>query len=154
MRKVETSIYIDAPPEVVFDFVCDLKRIPEYVDIVLEIFDISESPTRVGTKYKEWAKPGPVKQYQEWCCIEFDRPKYQVYKGKSKQMDIVLYKKFVPEAKGTKYTQWVNFQMYPQFRLLGRLLDPLVERTMMKEFQKITRGIKQTIEREYQSVQL
>lgn len=149
MLRVEGSIHIDAPPQIVFDFVCDLKRIPESVDIVLEIFDISESPTRVGTTYKEWAKPGPIKQYQEWCCTEFDRPKHQVYESRSKQMHILLHKHFTADRAGTIYTQWVEFEMFPKFRPLGWLLNPLVARTMKKEFQKITRGIKRIIEQEY-----
>jgi hypothetical protein len=43
----------------------------------------------------------------------------------------------------------IEFRMFPQFRLLGRFPDPLIARTMKKEFRKITRGIKQTIEKEY-----
>jgi uncharacterized protein YndB with AHSA1/START domain len=125
MPRVETSIHIDAPPEAVFDFVSDLKRIPEYVDIVLDIYDITEGPTRVGTTYRERAKPGPFEQRQEWRCTEFVRPETQTYEGRSSQMHIVLHKRMTPEGEGTLYEQWTEFEMFPNFRPLGRLLDPL-----------------------------
>jgi len=148
MRRIEASIHIKAPPEAVFDFVSDLRRIPEYVDIVLEIFDIMEGPTRVGTRYRERAKPGLVEQLQEWRCTEFERPHNQVYEGRSPQMHLLLHKQMEPEAGGTRYSQWIEFKMFPRFQPLGWLLDPLVARQMAREFKKITAGIKQIVERE------
>jgi len=151
MPHEEISVFIEAPPEIVFDFVSDLKRIPEYVDFVQEISDITPGRTRVGTTYMERAKMGPGEQKQQWSCIEFNRPKSQAYEGKSSQMHIVLHKQILPEGNGTRYKQWVDFNMFPTFRLFGRLLDPFVARTMRKQFPKITGGIKQIIEREFKS---
>lgn len=149
MERVERSIYIEAPPEAVFDFVCDLKRIPEYVDFVIEIFDIQEHPEGVGTTYREWAKPGPIQQLQEWRCTVFERPWHQTYEGRSKQMAVMIDKRIEPEGNGTRYTQWMDFQMLPNFRLFGRLLDPLVRSQMEVEFTKIANGIKRIVEGEF-----
>ena len=148
MKRIEASIHIQAPPEVVFDFVSDLPRIPEYVDFVLEIFDISSQPTGVGTTYRERAKPGSLEQLQEWRCVEFKRPHVQVYEGNSSQMHVVLHKRMGPEPGGTRYSQWMEFEMFPGFRPLAWLLDPVVARQMAREFEKITSGIKAIIERE------
>jgi hypothetical protein len=97
----------------VFNFVCDLLRIPEYVPFVREIFDVTPGPVRVGTTYKERAKPGPVESVQEWRCTEFEQPVRQTYEGRGPEMSVVLTKTFEPAEGGTRYAQALDFRFLP-----------------------------------------
>jgi len=151
MARVESSIVIQASPKAVFDFVCILPRIPEYVPIVREIFDITPGPVKVGTTYMERAKPGPFETVQVWRCTEFDRPQRQVYAGKGRDMTIVLTKTFAPVDGGTLYSQSLDFRFLPQVRPIGWVMERLVvRRKMAAEFEKIVVRIKQLVEAEQQ----
>lgn len=150
MPRAEASIHIQAPPEVVFDFVADAPRIPEYVHFVRDVFEVSEGPIGVGTVIKENAKPGPFERITQWDIVEFDRPHRQVWNGFDADMKMTLTKYTTPEDGGTRYRQVMDYKMMPHFRPLGWLLEKLVVgRKMAKEFIGITQGIKRIVESEY-----
>jgi uncharacterized protein YndB with AHSA1/START domain len=154
MPQAEASIHIDAPPEVVFDFVADAPRIPEYVHFVREILGVSDGPIGAGTIIKERAKPGPFERITQWEITEFDRPHRQVWDGVDADMRMTLTKYTDAEEGGTRYRQVMGYTMLPNFRPLGWLLEKLVMgRKMQKEFAGITEGIKRIIETEHSPVE-
>lgn len=149
MPRAEASIHIDAPPEVVFDFVADAPRIPEYVEFVRDVFDVTPGPVGAGTTLKEHAKPGPFPVVTHWRIDQFERPAKQVWVGNQADMEMTLTKLVSAEGGGTRYHQIMEYRMLPRFRPLGWLLEKLVvARKMEAEFAKITAGIKRIVESE------
>lgn len=154
MASATASIDISAPPEVVFDFVADAPRIPEYVRFVHDVFEVSEGPIGVGTRIKEHAKPGPFNTITEWEIIDFDRPRRQVWDGHQSDMDMTLTKTIEPTGGGCRYTQVMHYRYLPRLRPVGWLLEKLVvDRTMRTAFEQITAGIKDIVEREHAEAQ-
>ena len=152
MQTARASIYVDATPEEVFDFVSDPWRIPEYVSLVLEILDVSEGQLGVGTKITEKAKPGPVPVTTHWEIIEYDRPHRHVWRGHQVDMEMTLTKQIRAEGSGARYEQWMEYRYLPRFRPLGWLLEKLVvNRTVQKSFDQVVTGIKTKVETERQS---
>ena len=149
MVRITESILIDAPPDVVWDFVCDADRYPEWIYFVREVFDTSEGPMREGWVYHERAKPGPVETTSEWTITRFEPPTVQVHEGRMPEMDAVLTIELTPHDGGTRWEHSMRFRMLPGFRPLGWLLERTVVKWKMRaDFRKILRAAKELIERE------
>lgn len=154
MPKAEASIHIHAPPGVVFDFVADAARIPEYVAFVRDVYEISEGPVGVGTTLKEHAKPGPFPVVTSWRIVEFERPRRQIWSGHQTDMEMTLTKLIEPIEGGTLYRQVMEYRYLPRIRPLGWLLEQLaVNRKLRIEFARITEGIKTIVESEHKAHQ-
>lgn len=150
MPRAEASIHIHAPPEVIFDFVADAPRIPEYVRFVRDVYEVSEGPVGTGTTIKEHAKPGPFPVVTQWRIVEFERPHRQVWAGHQVDMEMTLSKFMEPADGGTVYRQTMEYRYLPRIRPLGWLLEKLVvERKMRIEFEQITEAIKRIVESEH-----
>ena len=151
MARVEESTQIQAPPAVVWAFISDLPRIPEYVHFVREIFDITDGPTGVGTTYRERAKPGPVESASEWRITAFEPSARQVHEGRMPEMHAILTIQLEPQNEGTRYSQAMEFTFLPRLRPLGRLLELLVvRRKMASDFRRILAAVKNIVEAEGQ----
>lgn len=150
MPTAKASIRIDVPPEEVFRFVSDPTRIPEYVSIVLDVFDVSDGPIGVGSTLKEHSKPGPFVSVTNWEIVEYDPPTRHVWKGHQKDMEMTFTKLISSHSAGSTYEQWMDYRFLPRFRPLGRLLEVLfLERTMQRHFDSAVKGIKRIVEAEY-----
>ncbi|GAC1314647.1 MAG: hypothetical protein NVSMB12_08300 [Acidimicrobiales bacterium] len=47
MPTFKSSVSIEQPPEVAFEFLCDLRNVPRYLDAVTSVEDIGEGRIRV-----------------------------------------------------------------------------------------------------------
>lgn len=149
MPTAAASIHVDATPEEVFDLVSDPMRIPEYVPIVLDVFDVSEGPIGPGTTLKEHSKPGPFVTVTRWRIAEYEPPRKHVWEGHQVDMEMTLTKKITPQGSGTLYEQWMEYRYLPRLRPLGWLLEKLVvQRKIEQAFQEVVAGIKRLVEAE------
>ncbi|MGB7858997.1 MAG: hypothetical protein WBM90_00710 [Acidimicrobiia bacterium] len=61
MPTIEKTIEIDVPYGDVYEFVAnDVERLPEFVPIVKDVFDVSPGPIGEGTTFKEHTVIGPM----------------------------------------------------------------------------------------------
>lgn len=149
--EIRNSVRIEAPPEAVFDFVCELERIPEYVPFVHRVYELSPGPVGTGTTYKELAKPpgAPFASVESWTCTRFERPVLQQYEGQARDMAAVLTKHFEPQDGGTRYSQTLVIRLLPRVRPLGWLLErTFVERRLASVMDGVVQHIKEIIEAE------
>lgn len=150
MPIARASCQIDVPPEELFRFISDPLRIPEYVEIVLDVFDVSDGPIGVGTTLKEHSKPGPFVSVTSWEIVEYDPPRTHVWEGHQKDMDMTFTKHISPNGAGSMYEQWMDYRFLPKFRALGRLLEvAFLERVMQQHFAVAVAGIKRIAEAEH-----
>ena len=69
--STENSIFIDRPPEVVFDYASDMRHELEWNPDVESMAKISDGPVGVGTRFAaKWKQSEPVTVE----CTRFDRP--------------------------------------------------------------------------------
>ncbi len=151
MPSIEKSALIEAPVEYVYDFVAnDVTRLPEFVEFVLEVFDVTEGPVRVGTSFKERVKLGPFPQISNWTVAELDPSHRVVWVGHQSDMEMTLTKFTRSAGSGTLYSQVFDYRMLPKARPIGRLLEKLVvHRRIDAALEKVVARIKEIVEAEY-----
>lgn len=151
MPVIEKRIEIEVPHEEVYDFVAhDVERVPEFVPIVKDVFDVSPGPIGQGTTFKEHTVIGPMKRISYWEVAQLDPPKRVLWVGRQSDMEMTLTKHIRPTESGTVYSQVFDYRMYPSFRPLGWLLEKLVvHRQMSFVFDEVVARIKEIVESEY-----
>ena len=132
MAHFELSTEINAPPQAVWDFISDLRRVPEWVTATDEMLYVSEGEVGVGTVYRERGGVGPFKSVSEWRITEFDPPHRQVHVGDLGVMKMAFALELEPTGRGTLMRQTGDFRMMPFFRPLGLLLEALFVRRQME----------------------
>ena len=147
MPVFKATEYIDAPPQTVWDLICDLRRGPEYVDVMLELVFASDDPVKVGTVYRERSQIGPMKAETEWTITELDPPKHLVHVTRGSDLSATLTGDLEPQGDGTKLIYRVEYEVMPGLRPVGRLLETLFVRRMMdKDFTRTVANLKKLVE--------
>jgi uncharacterized protein YndB with AHSA1/START domain len=150
MPTVAASIYVEAPREVVWDVISDMRRYPEWIHFVREVFDVSGEPMEKGTTYRERAKLGPFESVSTWEVIDCARPERQVHTGRMPEGEVELRIRFRAEGSGTHWDQEMDLRMLPRVRPLGWLLERLVvRRKMQADLRRILESGKALAEREH-----
>ena len=149
MPSQEIVIEIDAPPERVWEFVSDTARYSEWIEFVRELVEVSDSPLRACSTYRERAKPGPRESVYEWRIEEWDAPRRQVHSHASFEMDARLEVALEPSNGGTRMWHRMEYRMFPKLRPLGWLLErAVVRRKMRADMERFLGNAKRIIERE------
>ena len=101
MAEYRFSIVIDAPPERVFDLWTDVDRLPEWIEGVTRITDVTGPADQLGTRFTVWF--GPLASRTE--IVDVERPHrirarfgHALLKGEESAT-------FEPHGNGTRLTQ-------------------------------------------------
>ena len=133
MPRIHRTEHIQASPQAVWDLMCDIRRGPEWVTVMLEVLHVSEGPIGKGSSYRELSKVGPSKSETEWTITEFNPPKVQVHESRGKELQAVLTLRVEPDGEGARFTHQTEYKMMPGFRPLGWLLETVFAHRMMKK---------------------
>jgi carbon monoxide dehydrogenase subunit G len=151
MASITSTTEIQAPAEKVWDLVCNLQRIPEWVGNTLEMLSVSEGPTGSGTTYRERSRiMGPWKAPTEWRITTFEAPRRQVHEGTlpmggNATLDISLE----PAGEGSRITIKMDTGYAPVMRPAGALLDGLfLQRSLQSDFDANVKRLKELVEAE------
>jgi carbon monoxide dehydrogenase subunit G len=151
VASIRSTAEIGAPAQKVWDFVCDLQRIPEWVGNTEAMLSVSEGPTGSGTTYRERSRiVGPWKAPTEWRITTFDAPQRQVHEGGlpmggNATLDISLE----PAAGGSRITVIMEVGYAPLLRPVGALLDALfMRRSLQADFDRNVQSLKKLVEQE------
>lgn len=144
MTTARLTTHIDAPPEVVFDFVCDIDRWPEWDAFADEIVRTSDSPLVAGSTYTE--REG--KDESHWRVVEFERPGRQRHVGTVPFLgEVSVDIELVPRDGGTDFVQAIDYRVMPRVRPLGRLIElAVVDRYARNGMRRTQQGAKALIE--------
>lgn len=149
MTHFTTTEHIEAPPDVVWTFISDLRRIPEWVIGTKEMLSISTDPVVAGTEYRERTQIGPMASETSWCITVFHSPSVQTHESRSAMLNAVLTMAVEPEDGETRLTHSVAYQLLPKMRPLGRLLELVMHRKSMNDMRQSLQTAKHIIEREF-----
>jgi len=148
VSRIEVSVDIGASPEVVWAFVSDLRRIPEWIEDTLAMLSVEPEPAQKGTVYKERSRIiGPVSQVTTWTITEFDPPRFQKHDGRVPMMASTSVSfGLKPSAGGTKFT--LVFEYTPG-NPLSSLTDGLfVRKNLERGFERSVQNLKALVEAE------
>ena len=148
MSRIEVSVDIGASPEVVWDFVSNLRRIPEWIEDTLAMLTVEPEPAQQGTVYRERSRiVGPLSQVTTWKISEFDAPRFQKHDGQVPMMASTSVSfGLEPSPAGTKFT--LVFEYTPG-NPLSSLSDRLfVRKNLESGFQRSLENLKRLVEAE------
>jgi len=146
MAHLEASVDIQAPPETVWDFLSDLRRVPEWVPATEEILWISEGPVGAGTVYRERTRLGPMKSVTQWRITAWEPPRRQTHEqeGKALGMDSFGFTLVLePVGEGTRLTQAGDYRLTRWLRPLDALF---LRRQMRSVLQTTVANLKAAVE--------
>ena len=147
MGRIQGTILIEASPETIWEIVNDADRWSEWIAFTDRVTYISEGSFGEGTVYREKGGPGTLNAESEWRVTEFDPPRRQVHRGDLGIMQPVLTFELDPSDGSTRVHQTVDFELLPQARPLGRLLERLfVRRLMQRALNTTIRNLKRVVE--------
>ncbi len=131
MPLVEDSVHIVAPQQAVWDLLADPRRHTELGTFVAEVTVVTEGEVREGTVYRERSGPGFMKSESEWTITRFDPPRELVHTSKESSMAAEgTWTLEEVDSRSTRVTQALDFEMFPGFRPLGRLLESVFARRL------------------------
>jgi uncharacterized protein YndB with AHSA1/START domain len=141
--RIEQTFTIASSPEAVFDYMMDPSNLASWQTSKTRVEVLSEGPPRRGYRVREWTKPPGGKEFEQLVeFAEFDRPRrlhVHVVEGPQPidgtwvlaAADRGAQVKFVAEG---DLNGWM------------RLLEPIVRRTIDRQFVKYHEYLKQNVE--------
>jgi hypothetical protein len=138
---IRNTIAIARPPEVVFDYITDLAREPEWNDALTAVGSLRGGPPRAGSIYRvRFERVGEsLIEYDE-----FERPVLWTTRATSKRLDVRFTGRIAPRPLGCRVM--LETELLPHGIL--RLVRPLIERAMWTSWERHLAAIKSTLERE------
>ncbi len=101
MARFRFTTHVAAPPDQVFDLWNDLDRLPEWIEGLTKITDLTGPPDRVGARYTAWF--GPMRYRNE--VLDFERPRSVRTRFDARLMRGEMAAAFQPEGDGTRVRQ-------------------------------------------------
>jgi hypothetical protein len=136
---IDKKLDIDAPPEVVWDVITDLKRYPEWNPFVVECHSTLKPGEPIDMQVKIMARP---QRQVEWM-LENEPGRKLAYRMKPAPMGALSsYRAHEIEAAGANRTRYRSF-----FRLQGWLM-PVVRGLMGSKLETGFEGMSQGIKRQ------
>jgi hypothetical protein len=142
----ESSRFINAPIEEVFDFVAEPNNLLKYDFMAVEVKERSEGPIGIGTTFIEVVKmPVGIKTSSLGKVTEYDRPHKLVMEFRSTGMFLTFVYELKPEGIGTLITCVGDCVIL--LWLLGKVLDKLfLTRYLARNGEHIFTNLKAVIE--------
>jgi carbon monoxide dehydrogenase subunit G len=126
MPVVEETVFINRPPEEVFEFLIRTENIPVWDSSVIEAERVGDAPVGVGTRFRGTSKI--LGRQFDWVTenVLFDPPNKTVIRSVEGNFDFSISNILEPEASGTRLTYRVEVDSLGGF--FGKLADPLVQK--------------------------
>jgi uncharacterized membrane protein len=146
VTKVTKSIEIEAPPEKVFAFINDEKKMNELSKGMAEGEYTSKGPVGVGSTLHYVGKAGGSQAEWDMEITEFEKNKKVAMRtiGASK-FKMTGSHTLEPTARGTKLTNTMDYEL--PYSILGKIVDKLkVHKDIEKQVEKQLRDMKKALE--------
>ena len=141
MIQHEVSIYLNRPVEQVFAFLIDPNNLRAWQSNLIETEQLTESPLRVGTRFREVRQMGPRASEYEAEITEFEPNKRFATKTLTGPICWVTYI-FEPENSGTR----LSYKFVLQTNGMMRLLKPLIASSIKKDSHSDFETLKHVLE--------
>jgi carbon monoxide dehydrogenase subunit G len=127
MPVVDESVFINRPPEEVFEFLVKTANIPVWDSSVIHAEQVGDGPVGLGTRSKGTSKI--LGRQFDWITenVHFDPPRQSVIRSVGGKFDFKISNVLEPEAGGTRLTYRVEVDSGIG-GVFGKLADPLVQK--------------------------
>jgi carbon monoxide dehydrogenase subunit G len=127
MPVIEESVFINRPPEEVFEFLIRTENIPVWDSSVIQAEQVGDGPFGLGTRSRGTSKV--LGRQFDWVTenVHFDPPKQTVIRSIEGKFDFTISNVLEPEARGTRLTYRVEVDS-GMGGFFGKLADPLVQK--------------------------
>lgn len=147
MPRVVVTIDIAAPPEAVWELMCDPHRYPEFVDTTQRMIDVPDAEFAVGYTYKEFGGIRPFFGESTWKVVELEPPLRQVQSGDDGMVTIDLFIEAERLAAGTRLTHTIELRPRWYMAPLNAILWPLfMKKRAYASMEKTNENVKRIIE--------
>jgi carbon monoxide dehydrogenase subunit G len=124
---IEETVFIDRPPQEVFDFLVKTENIPIWDSSVIRAEQVGDGPVGPGTRSTGTSKI-LGKQF-DWTTenIHFEPPAKSVIRSVDGQLTFTISNVLEPEGSGTRLTYLLEVDSGMR-GIFGKLADPLVQK--------------------------
>ena len=142
MANVNGSIYIERPPEVVFDFVADERNEPRYNAKMTDVALLTQEPIGVGSRFAATltSRARPITMTVEF--TDFVRPRRLASVSTAGAIETVGALSFAPSGKGTLMTWSWDIKLHG----VAKVASPVVAWMGRRQERAIWSGLKQHLE--------
>ena len=148
MKKVEITKYIDASQQQVWNFISDVERAPEWVEVMQSLVETTDNPVKEETVYKERSKIGPKESVTTWRVVRFEPPRVQIHECNEPDFRARLTMRVEPRETGSNLYYTAEYALMPNFRPLGWLAENLfVHKSMVENLHRSVENCKRMVER-------
>jgi carbon monoxide dehydrogenase subunit G len=141
--RIEETFSIDLPPEAVFDYMTDPSSLARWQTSKTYVEPLTEGPPGLGMRVREGTKPPLAKAFDQVVeFTEFDRPRRfhtHIVEG---PFPVDGTWSLDPVGSGTR----VHFVAEGPLGGVMKLLEPLFERMMAREFAGYHRNLRRNLE--------
>ena len=130
MVRVEESVTINRPIEEVFAYLSDIERQEEWVSSLSESQKTTSGPTQVGTRFRQVVKLLGRRIDIDCEIAAYEPPTVYAFSGKNGPMTMEMRFTLASEGPATTVRQVAEGQSGGAFKLA----DPILARTMQKQF--------------------
>ena len=131
MVRVEEHVTIERPIEEVFTYLSDIERQPDWVSTMSESRKTTTGPTKVGTTYRQVGK-FLGRRFELDCEVaDYQPPRLYAFRAKNGPMHIEM--QFTLTSNGPETTS-VTHVAEGESGGFFKLADPILARTMRKQF--------------------
>ncbi|MGI8825806.1 MAG: SRPBCC family protein [Chloroflexota bacterium] len=142
MVRVDQSVTIDRPSDVVFKYIQDIERQPEWASALQESSKMSSGPTGKGTTYRSVAKT--LGRRLELVCevSAYEPPRVYEFQTHNGPMHMLMRYTLTPEGNRTRVDHMVEGESGGIFKLA----DSIAARVLKKQFETDLESLKTLLE--------
>ncbi|MDZ4771452.1 MAG: SRPBCC family protein [Chloroflexota bacterium] len=144
MSTIELSIVIDRPIEVVFDNATCLRGCVNWQTAIQSAEKLSSEPTQVGTRFRHVVKFMGMSAETHPMVTTYNAPREFAYRDPESRIRFETRLLFDETPEGTRFT--INLTGSIDQSLLGKLAQPLLQRSMLRQFERDMETLKDLLE--------
>jgi uncharacterized protein YndB with AHSA1/START domain len=142
MEKIKKTVFINAPPAKVFDYLSDPTHLPEVWPSMVDVSGVKTKPD--GANAFDWTyKMAGVKFHGHSETVEVERNHRRVFRNE-KGIPSTFRWTFEPHDKGTDFSAEVEYEI--PGALLGRLAAPFLRRINEREADTMMENTRERME--------
>lgn len=124
---------ISAPPEAVWDLMCDPHRYPEFVEVTERMVEVPDEAMAAGYRYVEFGGLGAFKSQSEWNVTEFEPRRRQVHEGDDGSMAFHLVIEIEPTPDGCRLRHALHMEARGAMGVISKVTWPLFMHRMAQK---------------------
>ncbi len=121
MIRGERELYVERPPGAVFDYLADLRNLPDWNRRAARVELLAAGPIAAGSRFRSRHR------YAGWLeteIISHHRPERLLLLARGRRLDLLVELLFAPRAAGTALRIRLEVRPHRQWRLLAPLILP------------------------------